>query len=584
MTRGILLLAAWGMALFVEGAYGLKCNPAQIKPEEASQASFVPLNGSVFRMRQPDGQARFFVRDADEPNLLHGEQPWFAEIDGARTLVMTDPDFKGGQTGFMFLNGFLRRLLADGQEYKVPPVSAVKSADGIARLWPAPENRLVADTVPDIWKDSSRLRLWFDNPNKAGLLFAEFALVALALVFLRSVGWRILGGVLFLASFAGLALTASRGAFLAFVFGLLALALMRARSLFTWRRIAILASVGVVVVGCLVAFKQGDRFGRNLFREGARETSRLVVWKSVPRMMVDAPGGWGFGNSARAYINWYQEKSDCLLKNLISGHLTFLVEAGWPLRFAYLFVWTFLLVLAFAQSLKGKNPIPAAVLVAFAVAGFFNPVLTVPELWLLPLVAAGCVIGRLRADRARPWRTCAVCAACVAGLALVGVAVVGAFMQDGVRVCKSGGTVCLNGARPDVWLVDDDYVLHGGYWWLFGRELRDYFSKRSSARAVGRSLSIDDLPREVDTLVLAGEAGRAYLDCAQRPKAAHTIFLSPPFGWNEIPEDVLSSSDVLLVAGALAMRFQHLPDERPEWVRLVPGAELYIPGWTSYLK
>ena len=582
--RGILLLAVLGATSFAEGAYGLKCDPAQIKPEDASCASFVPLNGIVFRMRQPDGQVRLFVRDADEPNLLHGEHPWLAEIDGTRTLVMTDPDFKGGQTGFMFMNGFLRNLLADGREYKIKPVAAAKSADGIARLWPAADERLVAATAPDIWKDSSRLRLWFDNPNKAGLLFAELALAALALVFLRPVGLRILGGLLSLAAFAGLALTASRGAFLAFICGLLVLALMRVKALFSWRRLALLAGVGLVVIGCLFAFKQGERFGRDLFREGSRETSRLAVWKSVPCMMVDAPGGWGFGNSARAYIDWYQEKSDCLLKNLISGHLTFLVEAGWALRFVYIFGWAFLLSLSFVQAFRGKSPIPAALLSAFAVAACFNPVLTVPELMLVPLVAAGCVLARLCADRMRFWRMCVAVAVGTAGLVIVGVFVAAAFMREGMRIHKSGDAVCLNGASPDVWLVDDDYVLHGGYWWLFGRGLRAYFSENPSARAVGRAVSLDSLPREMDTLVLAGEACRDYLTCVQRPKAAHTIFISPPFGWNEIPEEVLSASDVRLVAGALATRHQSMPEERPEWVRLVSGAELYIPDWMSYLK
>jgi len=584
MSKAILLLVALGLSAFAEGAYGLKCDPSQIKPEEASCASFVPLNGSVFRMRQPDGQTRLFVRDAATPEFLRGEPPWVAEQDGSRTLVMTDPEFKGGQTGFMFLNGFLRGVLADGREYRIPPAPAAKSPDGIAQLWPAAESRLVAAATPDIWKDGSRLRLWFDNPNKAGLLFAELALAALALVFLRPVALRLLGALLSLAAFAGLALTSSRGAFLSFVCGLLVLALTRAKALLTWRRIAVLAAAGCVVVGCLLVSGQGDRFGRNLFREGARETSRLTVWAAVPRMMVDAPGGWGFGNSARAYIDWYQEKSDCLLKNLISGHLTFLVEAGWTLRCAYLFGWAFLLFLSLARALKGGSPVPAAVLAAFAVAACFNPVLTVPELLAIPLAAVGIVLARPRADGARLWRTGAALAAGATALVLVGVFVAAAFLQDGVRVRRSGDAVCLNGARPDVWLVDDDYVLHGGYWWLFGRELRAWFSANPRARAVGRAASLADLPREMDVLVLAGEACRGYIGLANRPKAAHTVFLSPSFGWDEVPSDVLAASDVRLVAGTLAARLQPAPAERPEWVRLVPGAELYIPEWTAYLK
>lgn len=584
--KSLFLLVALGASAFAEGAYGIKSDPARIKAEEASLASFVPLNGSVFRMRQPDGETRLFVRDAEEPEVLRGEPPWIAEVDGPRTLVMTEPDFKGGQTGFLFMNGFLRGMLVDGAEYKFAPAPVPKSRDGIARLWPAKEGRLIADSAPDIWKGKSRLRLWFDNPNKAGLLFAELALAALALLFVRPVWLRVAGVIVSLAAFAGLTLTSSRGAFLAFVAGLGAVALARVRSLFTWRRLLLAAGALLVVVGCMVACGQGERFGRNLFKEGSgsQGPSRLAVWKSVPRMMVDAPGGWGFGNSARAYIDWYQEENDCLLKNLISGHLTFLVETGWTVRFLYLFGWSFLLFLSFGQALAGKNPVPLAILSAFAVAACFNPVLGTIELLAIPLVAAGCVLVRLRDARPGAWRLPAYLASGASAAVLVGVAVAAAFLPRTLRVCKSGGAVCLNGKSPSVWLADDDYALHGGYWWLFGHELRDYFAANPEARAIGRVTSIAELPKEMDTLVLAGETGRAYLDNAERPKAAHTVFLSPPFGWQDVPEDVLAASDVRFVAGVLAARFGSETGDRPDWVRLVPGAEIYIPNWTSHLK
>ena len=567
MHKGILFVLA-GLALAAAG----------------QESSFVPVNARMFRMRQPDGTVRMFVRDEEEPNLLYGEGGWTAELDGRQTLAMNDAEKPQDRRGFLFVNGYLRKQLVGERETSVrvpPPGDDPASLTG---LWPDRDSRLVAEEAPDIWSGGTRLRLWFDNPNKAGLLFVELSLAALALVFLSPLGLRILGGILFLAAFTGLVLTSSRGALLSLLCGLAVVGLVRLRSLLTVRRmLLVLVAVGVVV-GCLFAVGQGDRLIKNLFKEGQRETSRLLVWKEVPRMMADAPGGWGFGRSARAYIDWYQKKSDCLLKNLISGHLTLLVEAGWILRFVYLFGWAFLLVLSLVQSFKGRSPIPSAVLFAFVVAACFNPVLTTLELWLIPLGAVGCVLRRLCADRARFWRMCVACAAGMAGLVLVGTVVAAAFMQEGVRIRKSGDAVCLNGAHPDVWLVDDDYVLHGGYWWLFGRELRAYFSDNPSARAVGHVLSVDDLPHEMDTLVLVGEACRAYLDCAQRPKATHTIFLSPPFGWTEIPEDVLSASDVRLIAGTLATRLQILPEEHPEWVRLVPGAELYIPGWTSYLK
>ena len=584
IRKGIVLLAGLCLGAVLYGAYGLKFDPVQ-NLKEAAQASFVPLNSSVYRLRQPDGVERLFVRDAEEPNLLEGESPWLAELDGAKALVMTDPDFKGGQTGFLFVNGYLRQLLVDGKEFKIPPTPVAKSADGLARLWPAPGKRLVADAAPDIWKDGERLRLWFDNPNKAGVLFAELALAALALLFLRPPGLKILGGVLFLPAFAGLAATSSRGAFLSLLCGLGVMALTRFKALFgSWRRLAVLVCVAMIAVGSLFALGQFDRLGKKLFDEGQRETSRLTVWREVPRMMVDAPGGWGHGKSARAYIDWYQKNSDCLLKDMISGHLTFLVESGWAMRFAYLFLWAAVLLLSVWLAFTGASPVPAAVVTAFGVSACFNPVIGVAELWVVPLVAAASLLVVRRAELARLWKLPVALAGAGAVCVLAGIAVAGSLMQGDFRVKKCGGAVWLKGEKPAVWLVDDDYVVHGGYWWMAGRNLRAYLGAKAEARPVGRAETVQDLPPEIDTLVLAGEAGRAFLDLPKRPKVAHLVFLSPPFGWPSVPEDLLKACDVKLVAGSLAVRFQELPAERPEWVRIVPGAELYVPDWMAYLK
>lgn len=573
-----LLLASWA-----SGVAAPHAQTTQMK--EAVQASFVPLNASVFRMRTPDGKTLLFQRDAEEPNLLHGDPPWQAELDGRRALLMTEPDAKGRQLGYMFFDGYLRQTLKNGKESQLPVPEPGNDVKALAKLWPAAGERLVAAEAPDIWKRGDRLRLWFDNPNKAGLLFAEIALAALALVFLRPWWLKLLGGVLSLGAFGCLLATSSRGAFLSFLCGLGLMALTRLRSLFNWKRMALLAAALAVAAGCLFASGQGERLVKNLFNEGQSETSRLTVWKQVPAMMVDAPGGWGWGKSARAYIDWYQEQNNCLLKDMISGHLTFLVEAGWVLRFLYLFVWGLFLLAALRLARKGGSPIPLGIGGVFAVAACFNPVIAVWELWVIPAVAV--VVAAVDfprwSRRGNLW-TVGFTALCT-GLALAGIAVYGGSMAKTTPSVRrtSTGTV-LNGNSAAVYLAEDDFVLHGGYWWRFGNELRGYFRGNAKARAVGHVRRVSELPAAMEKLVLVGEAGRDFIQMKKRPDVKEVVFLSPPFTWREVPGELLKSAKTTLAAGELAMRWSGAGIDAPEWVKTVPGAELYIPGWTEYLK
>ena len=548
------------------------------------ESSFVPVNGQMYRLRQPDGTVRMFLRDDDEPNLLHGEGGWTAEIDGRKTLVMNDADQDKDRRGFLFLNGYLRKQLVGDREIdvRVPPPGS--DAKALAELWPAMEARLVAAEPPDIWSGGPRIRLWFDNPNKAGLLFAEIALAALALLFCKPIWLRIVGAAVSLVSFIGLVQTSSRGALLAFLCGVAAIGVVRFKSMFTVKRMLVVAAVIVVAVGCLFASGQFERLGKNLFNEGQRETSRLTVWKEVPRMMVDAPDGWGFGQSARAYIDWYQPQSVCLLKNLISDHLTFLVEAGWPLRFAYVFLWLAIGGVLAWLSVQGASPVPMAIVVAFAVAGCFNPVVFVPELWLIPVTAIlGLAILRFHDCFARRMLVPVALAALFTVLAAVGVCIWGSAVSPKVSVHKTGGAVCLNGENPSIWVVDDDYVLHGGYWWLTGRELRDSLESLKTPSPLGYVRSVADLPKDADVIVFLGEAGRDFLELQSRPGAKKVVFLSPPFSWQTVPESLLSTSEVSFVLGGLAARRIAGEASPPSWVTIVPGSELYVPNWLKFV-
>ena len=543
-------------------------------------ASFVPVNEKVFRFRQGDGRVRTFVRDEEEPRALIGEDGWGAEIDGRRALMMNEAASPSQQRGFMFVDGHLRKQLAGGKEadVSVPPPGNDSSA--IAALWPEPGKRLVAAQAPDIWKDGDRLRLWFDNPNKAGLLFAELVIAAFALLFFRSVWVRIIGGVVALAAFAGLVQTSSRGAFLSLLCGIAVMGLTRFRSLFTWKRVALIAAIAALAIGGLFASGQFERLGKNLFKEGQRETSRLTVWKTVPGMIVDAPGGWGRGNSARAYIDWYQPKSECLLKDLISGHLTFLVESGWCGRVVYIFLWLAFLFVAMGRAFRGGSPVPAAVFASFAVAACFNPVIAVPELWIVPMVAVVAVVAGAIKDGAFGRNAIPLVLAAIGTvIAAISPFVLAKVFPDEVPVARRNGAVLLNGKSPSVWMADDDYVLHGGYWWLEGRFIRDHFAAHAEAPSLGFVRDVKDLPADAEKLVLVGECGRDFLAERKRHSAKSVVFLSPPFAWTDVPDDLLKACDVSLIAGEHAARLASDGKRPPSWVKVVLGAELYIPGW-----
>src|SRR5690606_38880648 len=114
-------------------------------------------------------------------------------------------------------------------------------------------------------------------------------------------------------------------------------------------------------------------------------TNRLEIWKQAPRMMVDAPGGWGIGNSGNAYGQWYQPLDQHeLYRTLVNTHLTWLVEVVWPLRFLYVFGLFTAVVFCWKWHGRKRFSIPLGIWIAFGVAATFSLVAESPWLWILP--------------------------------------------------------------------------------------------------------------------------------------------------------------------------------------------------------
>ena len=227
---------------------------------------------------------------------------------------------------------------------------------------------------------------------------------------------------------------------------------------------------------------------------------------------------------------------------------------------------------------------PMAICGAFAFLGMFHPATYAWELWIIPVLTSIAVFCR-RLD----WRR-EMTSAKIAGLFSVIMCI--ALFIGGKSQSKAGakisvfcdkGSVCINSGNPDVWIVDDDYVLHGGYWWLMGKELRDWCTQDLSKRSIGHTFSIDSIPASCKKLVLVGETCETFCKVWPEFLTAHAAlndvaFLSPSFSAESIPTDLRSNCKLKVIQGSLAARLANYR-MKPANLEIVAGTSLYIPEW-----
>lgn len=552
---------------------------------------FAPMDGDMFwRLYDPQGTGRIieFKRRAKDL-VFNAPNGWVAEKNGARMTVTADaPDAKTPRTVYRFENGLPRQLTYNGKTFGVALDESDRSAairGPLPQLWNEDRSKETAEAVYDIWRKGRwRFRAGFLNPNCGAVLMASLALLCLwPALFLRRRGLRLAGAAGTLVFGVLLFLTYSRGGMLGFAVG----ATMQVFCLLfakggRWRKASVLSVlVLVVVVALLAALSSWGGLRRGHDR-------RDDVWQAVPRMMADAPGGWGETTPGRAFIDWYQPLNERYVTwTLISDHLTRMTALGWTGRGLWVFGWLGALTLLIAFALRtGGNALPASQWAALAVPAVFNPVLLKWTLWVVPV--ASCVLF----FRARPWRAWKFYAALLAipavlaGLVVVVLAGVGGGMprtagDPSVRV--DGNRVLVNGENPTRWFVDDEETCG---WVRAAKEVRVFYRAVPSAPALGFVRSLDDLPPKMHRLTLAGRFGRLYLEAWKKgtaPRATELVFLSPQFAPGEVPADLQKASQVMMIVGEFAARYKEVYGEGPfpEWVGVSPGAEQYIPGWVG---
>lgn len=569
--------------------YGVAFDPAMTNAPTASRV--FPVNFVRYKMIQPDGQIRYLHRDMDRPGVLLGEYPWVGTIRKNVISVWADPAATEGKqrTAFTFVNGQLRSLSLDGTDYRFPE-GMPKLEGALESLWPEKKARTYErGSTADIWRNDTRLRLWFANPNSAGMFCAQVALLGLWLLLAGRWYRRIPGLALLSVSLYGVAQSGSRGSLLGLILGAgLVLAFSLRRRLNVKTLIATVAVLGLSI-GLFAASGLAKRFTDTVTtgQVDPGNQRRITIGKAAMRMFADAPFGWHCGEvpGRNVALNWYVFDEN----HVIRTHLLSMAELGWFAGFGYAFFWAFALALGMAAA-RREDSLSVGEWAAFAAAGVFNPVYTEVSLWGLPAVATAWSLWRAR--KRLPLRAYAVCgavAAIAAAATVVALVLAGRSLNADRRtsVRAYGKAVAVNGDAPSVWIVEDGPVLGG--WGFPGREVLAYYSKHPEAAAVGYVADIGDLPNEVEKLVLPGRAAAEYLAAYRNNprgicRAKKTLFLSPSVEPDKMPEELLKESQIMWLAGSFAAgRYGSGGVRGDGWFKIVPGVEQYVPNWMKII-
>ena len=604
VVKAILLAVLPMMAGAAADSLGF--NPEK-HPDKALGMYIAPENCLIYRMRQPDGSTREFERVYSEPGALRSVRGWKGRFGRDLVFIESSPDVKGGQISYLFKRG---RLVSFSRkdaepvsfEYELPrPALPEEQSPILKALVPIPQGTKSAidKEIDRKWKKSRRLQFPYSNPNRSAMLYCEIAILALAgfLFFVRRRSLRIASGVVFALAVGCLAWAGSRGAMLGFALALLCFALSRfreIRSALRMKRTWIAVAAVVALFAAWLCVQDSHFLSRGFKgRSSWSNKIRLEIAQNAPMMLVDAPGGWTGGGMkiGRAYLDWYQPLHVVALTgSLICDHLTQLASYGWFGRFLYVFGWLLALLCGAIHLVRKRDALPLAMWLAWGVTASFNPLMSDWTLWIAVVLASAPLV------MARPWREPKPCAVALSVSAVLAAAVLVSLYFAGssrarpeVKVFRDGERTMVKVKNPKTWIVDDGLSLGGVLCW---KDVRRYMKTHPLAPGVGCVNSVADLPEsgtDVERLVLAGSAGDDWLKkISSNPEARRNlpkavVFIAPPFPPEAIPPPLLKACNVRIVIGEFATWYHSAAyANAPEWVKIVPGMELYVADWMHY--
>lgn len=424
---------------------------------------------------------------------------------------------------------------------------------------------------PVFFNDVWRMDWGLGNPNKTAALIAILMIAVWGFAYIRRWGFWV---ALTLFTVLGICLmhTISRGGLISLVAGLIPLVAFAPRP---WPKSRI---IGVIVgawmmVGAVLYFNSASRYTQGIASEDRSITNRFSIWKEAPKMMADAPGGWGIGKSGDAFMQWYQatDRGEAY-RTLVNSHLTWLVEFGWPLRFLYVFGW--LLIFLLCWPFRGVRwlAVPLGVWITFATSATFSSVAESPWLWIVPgLYLLLVLIYRLAKVSWFNPRFLAVPLGATAAMMLV-LFLVG---SRGSNLTYDGNQVTVGSGEEKVYLLVDQKILGKTY----GKTLRRYLEENPRPFSIILS---DRIPAELPKkMIVAGQPNpeaKAQLASAAT-KLDKLVFLSPAVFPQELNLSAEDLKKVEVVFGEFSDSAAGQSWRGFAQTKLIEGAADFLPKW-----
>jgi hypothetical protein len=444
------------------------------------------------------------------------------------------------------------------------------------------------------YKDAVRLDWGFGNPNITGSLIVLLMLALWMFAYLPR-GWGKAGFWLALLANAILGAftiqTFSRGAMLSWLVGAAILVWYAPRPWKPGRWIPI-SLVAIALLGYGIATGFADRALNGMSGEDRSVTNRWLIYKVIPRMMWDAPEGWGYERAAEAFRQWYQPigKGE-IYGRLVNSHATWLVEWPWHLRLAYLAGWAAIVTLCLPhRAARGRNlfAIATGIWISFFVGSIFTTIAHRWQLWIVPICILLIVLG-LRV-KVRSWPPLRAWGRAVIGLTItLGLLLLAALFTPSDISLRDGIVRVSATAAKEHWLLlgIDESVLGRFY----GHQIRRQHGLRQAAISV-RWQQGARLPNGLPMLVCPGKVA-AMLDESAKGSvvsALQVVFVNPDPP-SVVLAEILSQRPLSrcliggFSGGQSRIVWEALADRLPELhLDTIEGAGRYLPTWIDQLS
>lgn len=409
------------------------------------------------------------------------------------------------------------------------------------------------------------------NPNKTAALIATLIVAVWSLAYVRN--W-LFWVSLVLFSVLGICLvhTFSRGGMVAAFCGLIPLLVFCLRRPLPMMRIVGVVAAVWVIIGAAIYLQAHERYGQGVVQEDRSISNRFALWKAAPTMMVDAPGGWGFGESGNAYTDWYQplDRNESY-RTLVNSHLTWLVEFGWIGRFLYFFGWLAVFLICLPTREARWLAVPFGIWISLFTGACFSSVAESLWLWIVPAIAfVWVIVWRIR-HRTWPRTKLLLLPPSLAAAVLICLA----LLAPHSPIRKSGNVIVIGKGVPRLWIVADEVVLGKS----FPRPLRANLTKNPHVSCAIVE-SIEDLPDNVaSALILSGKLeSKNPMEIEKKLRSVKSLTLiNPSFTPAEfpIPKDV----DMRIAIGEFSQVASASDWSNVAKVETLVGTSDFVPNW-----